>query len=323
MKTLVTGGAGFIGSHLCDELLDRGHEVTVLDDLSTGKFENIQHLDPNPLFHVIIDTVLNNRLVEELVKECDTVFHLAAAVGVKLIVQQPVRTIMTNIRGTEVVLSNASRYRRRVLLVSTSEVYGKSDRPTFSENDDRVMGPTSANRWSYATTKAVDEFLALAYWRERGLPTVIARLFNIVGPRQTGRYGMVIPRFVEQALRNKPLTVYADGQQTRCFSYVGDIVPALIDLVECPRAIGEIFNIGSTEEITIEELAHKVITLCESDSTVKHVPYEEVYGEGFEDMHRRVPNISKVGQYIDYSPKSDLDQTIRTVIDHFRNSMDQ
>jgi len=323
MKALVTGGAGFIGSHLCDELLDRGHEVTVLDDLSTGKFQNIQHLDPNPRFDVIIDTVLNDRLVEELVKECDTVFHLAAAVGVKLIVEQPVRTIMTNIRGTEVVLSNASRYRRRVLLVSTSEVYGKSDRPTFSENDDRVMGPTSANRWSYATTKAVDEFLALAYWRERGLPAVIARLFNIVGPRQTGRYGMVIPRFVEQALRNEPLSIYADGQQTRCFGYVGDIVPALIDLVECNRAVGEIFNIGSTEEITIEKLAHKVIAMCESDSTVKHVPYEQVYGEGFEDMHRRVPNISKVGQYIDYAPKSDLDRTIRTVIDYFRSSMDQ
>lgn len=323
MKALVTGGAGFIGSHLCDELLNRGHEVTVLDDLSTGRFENVHHLEANSRFRVLIDTVLNERLVEELTKGCDTVFHLAAAVGVKLIVEQPVRTIMTNIRGTEVVLSNASRYRRRVLVASTSEVYGKSDRPTFNENDDRVMGPTSANRWSYATTKAVDEFLALAYWRERGLPAVIARLFNIVGPRQTGRYGMVIPRFVEQALRNEPLTVYADGQQARCFGYVGDIVPALIDLVECPRAVGEIFNLGSTEEISIEKLAHKVIALCESDSTVKHVPYEEVYGEGFEDMHRRVPDISKVGRYIDYAPKSDLDQTIQTVIDYFRSLMDK
>ena len=323
MKALVTGGAGFIGSHLCDELLDRGNEVTVLDDLSTGKFENIQHLDANPRFRVLIDTVLNERLVEELTKECDTVFHLAAAVGVKLIVEEPVRTIMTNIRGTEVVLSNASRYRRRVLVVSTSEVYGKSDRPTFNENDDRVMGPTSANRWSYATTKAVDEFLALAYWRERGLPAVIARLFNIVGPRQTGRYGMVIPRFVEQALRSEPLTVYADGEQARCFSYVGDIVPALIDLIECPRAVGEIFNLGSTEEITIEGLAHKVIAMCQSDSTVKHVPYEEVYGEGFEDMHRRVPDLSKVARYIDYAPKSDLDQTVQTVIEYFRSLMDK
>ncbi len=321
MKALVTGGAGFIGSHLSEKLLERGHEVIVLDDLSTGRFENIEHLDSHPRFRAIIDTVLNERLVEELTKECDTVFHLAAAVGVKLIVEQPVRTIMTNIRGTEVVLSNASRYRRRVLLVSTSEVYGKSDRPKFSEDDDRVMGPTSANRWSYATTKAVDEFLALAYWRERGLPVVIVRLFNVVGPRQTGRYGMVIPRFVEQALRNEPLTVYADGTQTRCFAYVGDVVPALIDLTECPKAVGEIFNIGSTEEITIEALARKVIKLSASASTIKHVPYEEVYGEGFEDMHRRVPDTRKIRQYIDLSPKSDLDQTIRTVIEYFRQTM--
>jgi len=321
MKALVTGGAGFIGSHLCEELLERGHEVCVLDDLSTGKFENIEHLDSNPRFRAIIDTVLNEQLVEELTKECDTVFHLAAAVGVKLIVEQPVRTIETNIMGTEVVLNNASRYRRRVLLVSTSEVYGKSERAVFSENDDRVMGPTSASRWSYATTKAVDEFLALAYWRERGLPVVIARLFNVVGPRQTGRYGMVIPRFVEQALRGEPLTVYADGQQTRCFGYVGDVVPVLIDLIESPGAVGEIFNIGSTEEITIEELARKVIALCGSDSVVKFVPYEDVYGEGFEDMHRRVPDITKVRRHIDYSPKSSLDDTIETVIEYFRCSM--
>jgi len=321
MKALVTGGAGFIGSHLCEKLLDRGHDVCVLDDLSTGKFENIEHLDSNPRFRAVIDSVLNEQLVEELTKTCDTVFHLAAAVGVKLIVEQPVRTIETNIMGTEVVLSNASRYRRRVLLVSTSEVYGKSDRAAFAEDDDRVMGPTSASRWSYATTKAVDEFLALAYWRERGLPVVITRLFNVVGPRQTGQYGMVIPRFVEQALRGDPLTVYADGQQTRCFGYVGDIVPVLIDLVECPGAVGQIFNIGSTEEITIEELARKVIALCSSKSKIKFVPYEEVYGKGFEDMHRRVPDVSKVRRQIDYSPQTDLDDTIRTVINHFRHSI--
>jgi len=321
MKALVTGGAGFIGSHLCEELLDRGHEVVVLDDLSTGRFENIEHLDSNPQFRAVIDTVLNDRLVEELTKDCETVFHLAAAVGVKLIVEQPVRTIETNIRGTEVVLGNSSRYRRRVLLVSTSEVYGKSDRPTFREDDDRIMGPTSANRWSYATTKAVDEFLALAYWQERGLPVVIARLFNVVGPRQTGRYGMVIPRFVEQALRGEPLTVYADGKQTRCFSYVGDIVPVLAELVDCPSAVGEIFNLGSTEEITIEQLAHKVISLCGSDSTIKHVSYEDVYGEGFEDMHRRVPDIAKIRRYIDFSPKFDLDETIKSVIEYYRDTM--
>jgi nucleoside-diphosphate-sugar epimerase len=314
MKVLVTGGAGFIGSHLCEALLKRGDEVAVLDDLSTGTFRNIEHLAGEPGFRAVIDSVLNEEIVNELVRECDTVVHLAAAVGVQLVVDQPVRTIETNIRGAETVLSCASRYRRKTLIASTSEVYGKSDNATFSEDDDRVMGPTTRNRWAYAASKAIDEFLALAYWKEQRLPVVIVRLFNTVGPRQTGRYGMVLPRFVQQAMAGEPLTVYEDGKQTRCFTYVGDAVDALMKLLDCPSAVGEIFNVGTRDKITIEDLARKVIELTGSASELRYVPYAEVYGRDFEDIRHRTPDLSKIEAAVGYTPRTDLEAIIRSII---------
>src|SRR5688572_22008318 len=288
MRVLITGGAGFVGSHLSEALLDRGDEVYVLDDLSTGSIDNISHLKANPRFHYTIDSVTNEPLLAELIDRCDTVVHLAAAVGVKLIVESPVRTIETNVHGTEVVLKVANKKKKKVLIASTSEVYGKSAKVPFSEDDDLVMGPTAKHRWAYACSKMIDEFLALAYWKERKLPVIVVRLFNTVGPRQTGQYGMVIPNFVRQALAGQPITVFGDGSQSRSFTYVGDRVGAMIKLAHEPRAIGDVFNIGSTSEVTIGELATRVKKMTDSASPIETVPYDVAYEAGFEDMPRRV-----------------------------------
>ena len=315
MKILITGGAGFIGSHLSDAYLKRGDEVYVIDDLSTGRIENIQHLKGQPRFHYTIDTVHNHPLTAELVDQADVVFHLAAAVGVKLIVESPVRTIETNVRGTEVVLSIANKKKKKVLLASTSEVYGLSTDVPFREDGNLVMGATTKGRWSYACSKAIDEFLALAYWREKKLPTIVVRLFNTVGPRQTGQYGMVIPTFVKQALAGRPITVYGDGNQSRCFGYVGDVVGALIKLMDHKDAVGNVFNIGSNEEISILQLAQRIKELTQSDSEIVFVPYDEAYEEGFEDMPRRIPDISKVRNLVGFEPKMTLDGILQSVID--------
>jgi len=312
---LITGGAGFIGSHLADAYLDRGDEVFVIDDLSTGTIENIQHLKENPRFHYTIDTVHNTPVTAELVDQCDVVFHLAAAVGVKLIVESPVRTIETNVRGTEVVLAIANKKKKKVLVASTSEVYGLSTDVPFREDGNLVMGATTKGRWSYACSKAIDEFLALAYWREKKLPTIVVRLFNTVGPRQTGQYGMVIPTFVKQALSGRPITVYGDGKQSRCFGYVGDVVGALLRLMDHPDAVGQVFNIGSNQEITILELAQRVKELTNSRSEIVFMPYDEAYEEGFEDMPRRVPDIKKIGDLVGFRPQMDLNGILHTVID--------
>jgi len=314
LRVLITGGAGFIGSHLADEYLQRGDEVLVIDDLSTGTIDNIQHLKSNPKFHYTIDSVHNQPVTAELVDQCDVVFHLAAAVGVKLIVESPVRTIETNVRGTEVVLALANKKQKRVLIASTSEVYGLSTDVPFKEDGNLVMGATTKGRWSYACSKAIDEFLALAYWREKKLPTTIVRLFNTVGPRQTGRYGMVIPTFVKQALAGRPITVYGDGKQTRCFGYVGDVVGALIKLMDSADSVGQVFNIGSSEEISILRLAEKVKELTQSTSEIVFVPYDDAYEEGFEDMPRRVPDTTKISQLVGFKPKMTLDGILETVI---------
>jgi UDP-glucose 4-epimerase len=315
MRALVTGGAGFIGSHLCEALVARGDTVFVLDDLSTGRFENIEHLDG---VTCVVDTTLNQEIVRELVREVDVVYHLAATLGVQLVVDEPIRTIVNNIQGTETVLEETCRYRRRLLLASTSEVYGKSDREVFKEDDDRIMGSTHLSRWSYAESKAIDEFLALAYWRSKRLSCVTVRLFNTVGPRQTGRYGMVIPRFVRSALRNEPLTVYGDGKQTRCFAYVGDVVPALMQLMDRRDLNGEIYNVGSTQRITIAELAEKVIARTGSQSEVTFVPYEKAYGSGYEDMRHRAPCLEKIGAAIGFQAKTMLDTILDSVIAEMR-----
>jgi UDP-glucose 4-epimerase len=314
---LITGGAGFIGSHLSDAYLERGDEVYAIDDLSTGSIDNIQHLKNNPRFHYTIDSVHNQPLVAELVDQCDVIFHLAAAVGVKLIVESPVRTIETNIKGTEVVLALANKKKKKVLIASTSEVYGLSEQVPFREDGNLVMGATTKGRWSYACSKAIDEFLALAYWREKKLPTIVVRLFNTVGPRQTGQYGMVIPTFVKQALSGRPITVYGDGKQSRCFGYVGDVVQALIKLMDEPSAVGQVFNIGSHQEVTILELAGRVKQLTNSDSEIVFVPYDEAYEEGFEDMPRRVPDISKVNALVGFRPEMSLDGILQSVIRYY------
>jgi UDP-glucose 4-epimerase len=314
LRVLITGGAGFIGSHLADAYLNRGDEVYIIDDLSTGSIENIQHLKPDPRFHYTIDTVQNQPVLAELVDICDVVFHLAAAVGVRLIVESPVRTIETNVRGTEIVLETANKKKKKVLIASTSEVYGLSDQVPFREDGNLVLGATTKGRWSYACSKAIDEFLALAYWREKRLPTIVVRLFNTVGPRQTGQYGMVIPTLVKQALGGRPITVYGDGKQTRCFGYVGDVVGALMKLMDHEDAVGEVFNIGSNEEISIGELARKIKALTDSSSEIVHVPYSEAYEEGFEDMPRRVPDISKVAALVGFQPDTRLDDILRSVI---------
>jgi UDP-glucose 4-epimerase len=315
LRVLITGGAGFIGSHLSDAYLERGDEVFIIDDLSTGRFENIRHLKDHPRFHYTIDSVHNQPVTAELVDQCDVIFHLAAAVGVKLIVESPVRTIETNVRGTECVLALANKKKKRVLVASTSEVYGLSTQVPFREDGNLVMGATTKGRWSYACSKAIDEFLALAYWREKKLPTIVVRLFNTVGPRQTGQYGMVIPTFVKQALANRPITVYGDGTQSRCFCYVGDVVGALMKLMDNEKSVGQVFNVGSNQEISIIDLANKVKELTNSESEIVLVPYDEAYEEGFEDMPRRVPDISKAGQHIDFKPTFDLEGILARVIE--------
>src|SRR5712692_8382683 len=315
MRYLITGGAGFIGSHLAERLLRGGHSVTVIDDLSTGAIHNIEHLKNRPGFRYVIDTIFDRPLLAELIDDCDAVFHLAAAVGVKLIVESPVHTIETNVKGTEAVLDCANKKKKKVLLASTSEVYGKATKIPFSEEDDSVLGPTCKGRWSYACSKAIDEFLALAYWREKKLPTLIVRLFNTVGPRQTGQYGMVIPTFVKQALSGRPITVYGSGEQTRCFCYVGDVIGALMKLMDDESAVGEVFNVGSNREITILDLARKVKELTNSRSEITFVPYDEAYEEGFEDMPRRVPDTSKVNRQVGFQPEKSLDGIIESVIE--------
>src|SRR6476469_6663062 len=313
---LITGGAGFIGSHLSDACLQRGDEVFIIDDLSTGSIENIRHLKDHPRFHYTIESVHNQPVTAELVDQCDVIFHLAAAVGVKLIVESPVRTIETNVRGTEVVLAVANKKKKRVLVASTSEVYGLSTNVPFREDGNLVMGATTKGRWSYACSKAIDEFLALAYWREKKLPTIVVRLFNTVGPRQTGQYGMVIPTFVKQALANRPITVYGDGTQSRCFCYVGDVVGALMKLMDHEKSVGQVFNVGSDQEISILDLANKVKQLTHSESEIVLVPYDEAYEEGFEDMPRRIPDISKVRELVGFQPKMSVDGILQTVIDY-------
>jgi UDP-glucose 4-epimerase len=317
LRVLITGGAGFIGSHLSDAYIERGDEVFCIDDLSTGSFDNIAHLKSNPRYHYAIDSVHNQPVVAELIDQCDVIFHLAAAVGVKLIVESPVRTIETNVRGTEVVLAQANKKKKKVLVASTSEVYGLSTEVPFREDGNLVMGATTKGRWSYACSKAIDEFLALAYWREKKLPTVVVRLFNTVGPRQTGQYGMVIPTFVKQALAGRPITVYGTGEQTRCFGYVKDVVGALTRLMDEERAVGEVFNIGSSEEVSIMELARRVKELAGSKSEIVTVPYDEAYEEGFEDMPRRVPDTSKVSALVGFRPTVTLDQILQSVIEHY------
>ncbi len=318
MKVLITGGAGFIGSHLSDALLQRGHNVTIIDDLSTGKLENIAHVRAFPNFHFAIETIMNEAVMDRLVSECDLIFHLASAVGVELIVNRPVEVIERCVLGTEIVLKTANRYKKKVLITSTSEVYGKSNKVPFSEEDDRLLGPTTKSRWSYSCSKAIDEFLALAYFKEMKLPVVIVRLFNTVGPRQTGQYGMVVPRFVQAAMHNKPLRVYGDGTQSRCFGYVGDVVQALIALASHPQAVGQIFNIGSNEEVTILELAERVKAIVGSSSEIVQVPYSEAYEAGFEDMQRRMPDLSKIKRLIGYEPTVKLDQIIRYIWEYFQ-----
>jgi UDP-glucose 4-epimerase len=312
MRYLVTGGAGFIGSHLSEALVTRGNEVTVLDNLSTGRTDNLA--DVADRIQLVQGSVMDALLVDELVAKADVVIHLAAAVGVRLVVERPLRSFLTNIRGSEAVLEAAHRYRRKVLLASTSEVYGKGVEVPFREDSDVVLGSPSVSRWGYAISKAVDEILALAYFRERGVPTIIVRLFNTVGPRQTGAYGMVLPRFVSQAVAAEPLTVYGDGKQTRCFCHVADVVEALLRLLEEPRAEGEVFNVGSREETTILDLAGRVIEKADSISTVRLVPYTEAFPKGFEDMRRRMPDISKAGSVIGWQPQRTLDRIIQELV---------
>ncbi len=318
---LITGGAGFIGSHLAESLLAQGHRVTVIDDLSTGRFENIAHLTDHPRFRFAIDTITNEAVLDRLASECSVIYHLAAAVGVKLIVEKPVHTIQDNVMGTEAVLRTALRYRARVLIASTSEVYGKGAKVPFREDDDVVLGPTSRSRWGYAASKMVDEFLGLAYHREYGLPVVVFRLFNTVGPRQVGRYGMVIPRFVGQALRGEPLTVYGDGGQSRCFMHVSDAVRAIIALAEHPQAVGRVFNVGNDEEITILNLARRVLAAVHGealppadDERIVRIPYEQAYAAGFDDMRRRVPDTSRLRALTNWQPQHDLEDILRDVI---------
>ena len=318
MRAFITGGAGFIGSHLAEALLAAGHQVSILDNLSTGSIANIEHLKSRPGFRYAIDSVTNEPLLAELIDGCDVVFHLAAAVGVKLIVEAPVHTIETNVHGTEVVLKHANKKKKLVVIASTSEVYGKSTAVPFSEDADLVMGPTPKHRWAYACSKAIDEFLALAYWKEKKLPVIIVRLFNTVGPRQTGRYGMVIPNFVRQGLAGQPITVHGDGSQTRSFGYVGDVVDGVMRLVEEPQAVGEVFNVGNDQEITIRALAERVQTLTGRRSEIVTVPYDQAYEAGFEDMPRRVPDLTKIRTLVGFEPRVGLDDILTSVVDHFQ-----
>ena len=323
MKVLITGGAGFIGSHLCEKLLALGDEVTVLDNLSTGRYENVAHLKENPKFNLVVGDILDEALADKLCEKTDVIFHLAAAVGVELIVKHPLESLTTNIKGSEIVLDMAQRYNKRVLITSTSEIYGKNTNGPLKEEDDRILGSPLKSRWGYSTAKAVDEMLAYLDWREKGLPTIIVRLFNTVGPRQTGAYGMVIPRFVTQALKGEALTVYGDGNQSRCFVHVKDAVDALVKLMQNPRVQGEVFNVGSQEEITIKKLAEKVIELTHSSSQIVYVPYDQAYEEGFEDMQRRVPDISKIQNLIGYKPTINLEGILKSVIQYFKERGDK
>ena len=320
MRVLITGGAGFVGSHLAEALLERGDEVFVLDDLSTGSIDNIAHLKGRPTFHYTIDSVTNEPLLAEMIDRCDTVVHLAAAVGVKLIVEAPVRTIETNVHGTEVVLKHANKKKKLVLIASTSEVYGKSAIVPFAEDADLVLGPTTKHRWAYACSKMIDEFLALAYWKERKLPVIIVRLFNTVGPRQTGQYGMVVPNFVRQALSGEPITVFGDGTQSRSFTYVGDVVRAVVALINEPRAVGGVFNIGNGREISILDLAARIKAMTGSSSPIVKIPYDQAYEAGFEDMPRRVPDISKIRALVGYEPTVELDEILTRVIASLRTT---
>lgn len=317
MHILITGGAGFIGSHLSEHLLAAGHHVVIIDDLSTGSIRNIENIKAHPRFEYYIDTIFNPRLMAELVDGADLIFHLAAAVGVKRIVEFPVQTIETNVRGSEVILDLAAKKSKRLVIASTSEVYGKSNKIPFSENDDLVLGSTYNARWSYACSKAIDEFLALAYFREKRLPVTVVRLFNTVGPRQTGQYGMVLPTFVNQALRGDPITVFGTGEQSRCFVHVHDVIEGLLACAQSEHAAGEIFNLGNTEEITINGLAARVLEAVSSNSEIVHVPYSEAYAPGFEDMERRVPDIHKAKKYFGYAPKRSLDNIIGSVVQYF------
>ncbi len=319
LRVLITGGAGFIGSHLAESLIAGGASVTAIDDLSTGRYSNIAHLEEHPGFRFVYESVTSETVMDRLVSECNLIFHLAAAVGVNLIIKSPVQTIETNVLGTEAVLRLARRYQKKIVFASTSEIYGKSDNHPYEENDDRVLGPTTRGRWAYAESKALDEFLALAYHKEYRVPVVIVRLFNTVGPRQTDAYGMVIPRLVKQAVQGKPLTVYDDGLQSRCFCHVRDVVRALTEVSLSTRADGQIFNIGSDREITILDLARRIVHLSGSTSPLEFVPYVEAYGSDFEDMRRRVPNTKKIRDLIGWEPRIPLDQTLREVIAEFRS----
>lgn len=319
MKILITGGAGFVGSHLADKLIGESHDITVIDDLSTGRYSNVEHLEGTEHFRLIIDTVLNESLMEELIRDTDRVYHMASAVGVKLIMERPVKTIETIFRGTDVVLGFCSRYRKRVLIPSTSEVYGKGASVPFKEDDDLLTGATDKHRWAYACAKTLDEFLALAHFKETRLPVVVVRLFNTVGPRQTGQYGMVVPRFVHAALKNEPILVHGDGTQSRCFGHVHDVVEGLAELLDHPKCFGQVINLGNSEEVSIKGLADKAIALTGSSSEIQFIPYEEAYGEGFEDMQRRVPSLEKAKRLIGYQPTRSLDDIINDVANEFRN----
>jgi len=319
VKALITGGAGFIGSHLAESLLDKGCKVSVIDDLSTGSLENIKHLKDNKKFDVVIDTIMNQKFMDKLVKSVDIVFHLAAAVGVKYIIDNPVKSIETNVFGTELMLNLVHKYGKKVLLTSTSEIYGKNENIPFKEDGDRTLGSTKLYRWSYSCGKALDEFLSLAYFAEKKTPVVIVRIFNTCGPRQTGEYGMVIPRFVKQALLNQPITVFGNGNQKRCFAYVKDVVDGIVALSETENVVGKVFNIGSDEEISIKGLANKVKMMADSSSPIHYIPYEDAYGEGFEDMHRRIPDLTKIKKAIGYTHKTNLDKLLRITIESFKD----
>lgn len=321
MHVLVTGGAGFIGSHLCERLLKDGHLVDVIDDLSTGNIANLKNCMGNEKFNFYNDSVINEKMMYTLIDKSDMIYHLAAAVGVQLIVDQPVRTIVTNIKGTEVVLEIAKKFQRKVLIASTSEIYGKSERFPFKEDDDSVLGSTTYSRWSYACSKAIDEFLGLAYHRQFGLPVIIMRFFNTVGERQTGQYGMVIPRFVKAALMGEPLNIYGNGKQARCFAHVLDIINGVTALVNDSTSYGNVYNIGSTEEISIEDLAVKIKEMTGSSSEIKYIPYEEAYGQAFDDMNRRVPCLERIQKQVGYQPRISLDETLKRIIDYFRKEI--
>ena len=321
MKYLITGGAGFIGSHLADKLHREGHEITIVDDLSTGRYTNIAHLEGKDGIKLIIDTVLHEKLMEELIRDAERVFHLASAVGVKLIMEQPVKTIETIFGGTEVVLRQCARYRKRVLIPSTSEVYGKGTAVPFTEEDDVLTGATSKHRWAYACAKSLDEFLSLAHWRETRLPVVVVRLFNTVGPRQTGQYGMVVPRFVKSALKGEPITVHGDGEQARCFGHVLDVIEGLTKTLETPACFGQVINFGNAEEVSIKRLAQMAIEITGSESDIRYISYDEAYGEGFEDMRRRVPNLEKAKRLVGYQPTRTLADIINDVAEEFRREL--